>query len=111
MTVQNLTPHQAYELLQKTPDLFVLDVRTPEEFEMFLIEGAINIDIEEAGFETETGALQRHIPYLIYCHSGVRSEKAVNILISQGFERLYHLEGGLREWAYLDLPHIYNHSL
>ena len=41
---ENVTPRQAYEMMQKTPDLYVIDVRTPWEFQFVgHIKGAYNI--------------------------------------------------------------------
>ncbi|MBQ2917182.1 MAG: rhodanese-like domain-containing protein [Clostridia bacterium] len=34
---------------------------------------------------------------IVYCQSGIRSKKAINILKKNGFKNLYHLKGGLDE--------------
>jgi rhodanese-related sulfurtransferase len=35
----------------------------------------------------------------VYCRSGVRSAKACQMMGSQGFEKLYNLDGGILEWT------------
>jgi len=107
----NLSAQQAYDLLQSRVDLTIIDVRTSEEYEMFLIEGAVNIDISLEIFEQEIMLLDRNNAYLIHCHSGERSEKAFALLQQWGFTEIFHLDGGIREWAFQEFPHIYNHSL
>lgn len=80
------------------PNVVVLDVRTPEEFKQGHIENAVLIDVNESNFTEKVQSLDRHMTYLLYCRSGKRSEKALNILDSSGFRKAFHLKGGYLEW-------------
>lgn len=42
MRVTHLNPHEAHELISSSGEVTILDVRTPKEFEMSYIEGALN---------------------------------------------------------------------
>lgn len=76
----------------------LLDVRTPEEFELHKIEGAILIDFYNADFEKQVDAqLNVSIPVAIYCRSGVRSVDAGLLLKEKGF-RVYNLKEGIISW-------------
>ena len=43
--------------------------------------------------------LDKNKNYYVYCHSGVRSVQACQIMKSFGFENLYNLLGGISEWT------------
>ena len=76
----------------------LLDVRTPAEFELRKIEGAILIDYYDANFEKQVDAqLDMSIPIAIYCRSGVRSVDAGLLLKDKGF-RVYNLRDGIISW-------------
>ena len=76
----------------------LLDVRTPEEFELRKIEGAKLIDYYSANFEQQIDLLlDASIPVAIYCRSGVRSVDAGLILKEKGFT-VYNLKEGIISW-------------
>ena len=76
----------------------VIDVRTPEEYALGYIEGAILIDYKASDFQASISALNRNVTYLIYCRSGNRSGKASKIMDSLGFKKIYDLKGGYMNW-------------
>ena len=43
--------------------------------------------------------LDKNKNYYVYCHSGIRSVQACQIMKSFGFENLYNLLGGISEWT------------
>ena len=98
----------AAELLEREDGIVVLDVRTPGEFEAAHIAGATNIDIGDAAFRTEAAKLDRAAPYLVHCAAGIpggRSERSVAILRELGFEKIYHLDGGINAWKAAGRPY------
>ena len=76
----------------------VIDVRTPEEYALGYIKGAILIDYKASDFQASISALNRNVTYLIYCRSGNRSGKASIIMDSLGFKKIYDLKGGFMNW-------------
>ena len=90
---------RAEELIQTEAELVVLDVRTPEEFAAGTLPGAILIDINSPSFTDEVDALDRELPYLVYCRSGNRSASAVRIMEDLGFDEIYELDNGIQAWA------------
>ena len=76
----------------------VIDVRTPEEYALGYIDGAILIDYKASDFQASISALNRNVTYLIYCRSGNRSGKASIIMDSLGFKKIYDLKGGYMNW-------------
>lgn len=78
-------------------DVQLIDVRTPEEFAAGHIAGAINVDFHN-DFENQIQQVDLTKKTLIYCHSGGRSAKALEIMKSMGFPAVYELEGGFSSW-------------
>jgi rhodanese-related sulfurtransferase len=81
----------------------LVDVRTPAEFASGHLEGSLNIDWTAADYEKRFAALDPKVPVLLYCHSGGRSEQALEYLLSKGF-KASHLEGGITAWKRAGLP-------
>ncbi len=94
----NITPVQAFEKLKKDKNVLLLDVRTPEEFEQGHISGALNIPVQE--LESRIGELEKYknSEIVVYCRSGNRSRRASEILVRNGFKKVYNLVGGIIEW-------------
>ncbi|MCK6599511.1 MAG: rhodanese-like domain-containing protein, partial [Bdellovibrionaceae bacterium] len=61
-------------------DSVILDVRTPDEYLSGHIKGAINIDFYASDFQNQLGKLDKEKDYKVYCRSGNRSSKAVNMM-------------------------------
>jgi len=66
----------------------ILDVRTSEEFLEGHIEGALNVPLDEIG--KAMGWLQKDVPTVVVCASGMRSGQAVMVLKANGFEKVYN---------------------
>lgn len=75
----------------------LLDVREPYEYELCHIPGSRLIPLEE--LEKRVGELDPEDEIVVYCHVGVRSARAVELLSSKGFRRARNLMGGIRAWA------------
>ena len=84
--------------------VITLDVRTPGEFMVGHIQGAINIDVEGLKFETEIAQLDKSATYAVYCHSGRRSAIAVETMHHNGFNSLFNLTNGIADWQANNLP-------
>ena len=95
----DLTQEEWTEDFNNNKSAFLLDVRTPEEFEQGFIPGATNIDIHLGqGFIDEVEKLDKDKAFFVYCRSGARSAQACAIMNQLGFEKTYNLLGGILEW-------------
>lgn len=88
----------------KDTALIVLDARTPEEFAAGHVPGAVNIPYTylPASISTLKDAADKDI--VIYCQTGVRAERAASRLRENGFTRLLHLDGDMKQWREKNLP-------
>ncbi len=76
---------------------FVLDVREPNEWEIGRIPGATLIPLGE--LPNRLTELTRAREVVVYCRTGGRSRRAVQLLLDLGFTRVENLEGGLHAWS------------
>ena len=99
---KNVTPESAYSLLKQRGEMFLLDVRTPGEYQQARLEGARLIPIDQ--LIKRIGELPKDRPILVYCAVGSRSAQVVNYLARNGYPELYNLYGGIYSWAQKGYP-------
>lgn len=89
-----------FERLMKKQNAVIIDVRTEAEFSEGYIPGATLIDVnKEEDFLKQISGLDKNARYLLYCRSGKRSEKALNLMKQNGFIKVEHLKGGYSGWT------------
>ena len=76
----------------------LVDLRTDLEFEKGTIAESINIDFRNKTFIEKVSKLDKDKPYLVYCASGNRSQKASIIMEYLGFKKIYHYKSGYNDW-------------
>lgn len=96
--IVQLTPQDASELVNNT-SVTILDVRTINEYKAGHIGKAIVIPVQELQERVSEIEHLKNSKVLVYCRTGVRSKKALQILQQNGFSQLYHLEKGIRLWT------------
>jgi phage shock protein E len=108
---EELTPRIQQEALLKRMEhkdaaMIILDVRTPEEFAAGHIAGAINIPYTHlpARISELPDAGDKDI--VLYCATGVRSERAAERMREQGYTRLLHLDGDMKAWEEKNRPKV-----
>lgn len=84
-------------------ELLIIDVRRPDEFEGGHVPNAINIPLSD--IENSVHLFQQgDQPIVVYCRSGKRANKALNILHERGYVDLFHLDGDMLGWFDAELP-------
>lgn len=100
--VKNISPGQAREIIEKAKDVFILDVRTQEEYDKLHIKGAHLIPIQE--LEHNINKIPKDKIVVVHCAKGKRSARACEILKDKGLKELYNVEGGINQWKSEGLP-------
>ncbi len=95
--VPQIQVRELEERMHSGQPFVLLDVREPFEFEMARIEGANLIPLGE--LPARIGELDREKEILVFCHSGVRSERAAEFLRSAGFAKVANVAGGIDAWS------------
>jgi rhodanese-related sulfurtransferase len=106
-TLQTVSPRQFKALLDRhrgDSDVVLLDVRTPREFADGHIAGAVLVDYYAADYVDRLKRLDRDKTYFIYCRSGRRSGKTLEILQKLGFQHVYDLATGIIGWSHEHYP-------
>jgi rhodanese-related sulfurtransferase len=110
--VREIMPWDLVERMNVNPELLVIDVREPYEFDAMHIPGSINIprgilesacewDYEETEPEL-VNARNREV--VIVCRSGHRSVLAAHSMQVLGYEDVVSLRTGLRGWNDYEEP-------
>jgi phage shock protein E len=89
---------------QPPPGLVVLDVRTQDEYDEGALPGAVLVDFYGDDFTEQIQAMERDVPYLVYCRSGGRSGKTAQLMGQLGFSDVTDVDGGMLAWADAGLP-------
>ncbi|MFA1642029.1 sulfurtransferase TusA family protein [Chryseomicrobium aureum] len=86
----------SFEELLNDSSLTILDVREEQEFKDAHIPGALHIPLGDV--ETRAQELPKNETIYLICHSGRRSAIAGNILAKAGYENLYNIVPGMRDY-------------
>jgi rhodanese-related sulfurtransferase len=99
-----ITQQELLQRLEVRTDLFMLDVRTPQEFAAGHIPGAVNVPHTTLSERLEALQSYQDKEIIVYCEAGVRSAKAEKVLRQAGFAKVRHLEGDMAAWRRSSLP-------
>ncbi len=105
-TYSNVRAKIFAQMITKSNNPQIIDIRTPREYASGHIKGAVLINYYEPDFakKLEKAGLDKWRPVYIYCRSGNRSGHAIPVLKKLGFKHVINLVYGLNEWKKLGLP-------
>ena len=76
----------------------LLDTRSPDEFDVSHLKGALRVDPDAKSFP-DLDTLDRQAPIVAYCSVGYRSSDVVSRLQAAGFTNAHNLRGSIFMWA------------
>jgi rhodanese-related sulfurtransferase len=82
----------------------IVDLRTPPEFGIAHLPGAVNVPLSELEKRLDEVRPAKGRDLLIYCLNGNRTRQAEPILYSNDIDNFYHLEGSLEGWLKDNYP-------
>ncbi|MGA9365485.1 MAG: molybdopterin-synthase adenylyltransferase MoeB [Bacteroidota bacterium] len=91
-----ITPEELKAKLDRKDDVFILDVREPHEVEICNIGGYL---IPLGELPNRMNELDSSKEIVAYCHTGRRSQRAVDFLREAGFKKIKNLVGGIEAWS------------
>jgi adenylyltransferase/sulfurtransferase len=97
-TQNEITPAELAELLQQPDRPFLLDVRNPYEVAIASIPGT-DLVIPVDQLPERINELDTAREMVVYCRSGARSGRAVDLLKRAGFRKVKNLTGGVLRWS------------
>lgn len=93
----DVTVEELKEKMDQGDSFVLVDVRENDEFEHSHIKGAVHIPL--GLLSSEYDDLDDNQVYIMQCRSGVRSAKAAQFLVDNGFENVSNLVGGIIDWS------------
>ena len=92
---------EAADLIDKhvgDSDFAILDIRTPGEFQSGHLQSAILIDFYSQTFADQLSRLDKGKKFLIYCRTGNRSARSLEIFRKLQFQKVYHMANVISTW-------------
>lgn len=93
---------QDWNALISDPEVLLIDTRNDYEFEIGTFENAVNPVTETfrefPEYVEKNLDKEKHKKVAMFCTGGIRCEKSTAYLKEQGFEEVYHLEGGILKY-------------
>ena len=86
------------KLVDKKPDVLLIDVREREEYQVSRIPDALHAGYKKFNPDNFKD-IRKEQEIIVYCSVGYRSEKAGEKLQEAGFENVRNLYGGIIEWV------------
>ncbi|UCG64873.1 MAG: MBL fold metallo-hydrolase [Deltaproteobacteria bacterium] len=95
--VGQLSVEELHEMSTGDRNMTIVDVRAPNEYQGFHIEGAVNIPAPD--LRKRHSELDPAIPTVLLCSTGHRSSLGASILKQHGFTDLFNGAGGMTAYA------------
>lgn len=99
-----IAPDELARVLQAHPEVRLLDVRTPGEYESAHIRGACNVPLDRIGEHGDEIRASVADPVVLICQSGQRATRAEAALAAAGMPNLHILGGGVSAWMSAGMP-------
>lgn len=97
--VQDIDSPTARKMLKENLDIYLLDVRTPQEYFQVRLAGSHLIPIDKLIARIAEVPTDR--PLVVYCAVGSRSAQVAEYLARKGYPEVYDLRGGIEAWSKL----------
>ncbi|MEZ4521408.1 MAG: rhodanese-like domain-containing protein [Thermomicrobiales bacterium] len=85
-------------IITERPDIRLIDVRTPAEFESVHIPGSYNVPLDTLSEHRRDIGDALSGPAILVCRSGARARQAELVLRNSGMTHLHVLDGGIMAW-------------
>jgi adenylyltransferase/sulfurtransferase len=92
-----IEPRELAERLARGERIRLIDVREPHELEISRIQGAELLPL--GSLAARMHELDSAEETVLFCKSGARSARALELLAGAGFRKLKNLRGGINAWA------------
>jgi rhodanese-related sulfurtransferase len=104
--IPQLTPHEVNGKLIAGEKVVLLDVREPEEYAICHLPGSVLIPLGDLPGRVAALDFPEDATVVVYCHHGVRSNRAAAFLHQNGFTNAVNMSGGIDWWSQLVDPGV-----
>jgi adenylyltransferase/sulfurtransferase len=95
--IPEVTPVELKKKMDAQEPFVLIDVREPHEYQISRIPGSKLIPLGEV--PKRMNELDSADEIVVHCKSGMRSAKAVDLLMKSGFLKIHNLKGGILAWS------------
>jgi len=95
--IQEMTVRELKKLRDQKPDIYLLDVREEDEWDIARIKGAHLKPLST--LEEDFKDIPKDEPIYCFCKVGGRSAMAAQFLGSQGYSQVFNIKGGIQAWS------------
>ncbi|WP_282036223.1 rhodanese-like domain-containing protein [Saccharicrinis aurantiacus] len=96
---------QFYELSQKAENVLIVDIRESKYYKKGHLNKAVYGGKKEI-LKPILDKTPKDTPIFIYCEVGKRSKQAGEWILKQGYQTVYQLSGGVKNWDTKTYPFI-----
>lgn len=101
-TVGTYVKPKDWNALISDPDVVLVDTRNDYEIQIGTFKNAVNPNTETfrefPDYVKKTLSPEKHKKVAMFCTGGIRCEKSTAYMKEQGFDEVYHLEGGILQY-------------
>lgn len=101
-TVGTYIKPKDWNAIIQDPEVILVDTRNTYEYDVGTFKGALNPEttnfVQFPEYVAEKLNKDKHKKVAMFCTGGIRCEKASSFMLKQGFEEVYHLEGGILKY-------------
>jgi adenylyltransferase/sulfurtransferase len=95
--IPEITPLELKKKMEAQEPFVLIDVREPHEYQICRIPGSKLIPLGEV--PKRMNELDSADEIVVHCKSGMRSARAVDLLMKSGFLKIHNLKGGILAWS------------
>lgn len=100
MNITSLNSNKVKLMIEENQFDLIIDLRTEENYDKGHLQGAINIPINQIPDKMDFLSYYKNKKILLYCGIGSQSKSACKVLALNGFEYLYSLYKGIKDYKY-----------
>jgi rhodanese-related sulfurtransferase len=97
--VREISVEQLAERLRSNDRVVLLDVRQQWEYETAKLANSILLPLPELASRASEIEVPSGAALIVYCHHGIRSRSAAELLERLGFKEVYSVAGGIDAWS------------
>lgn len=98
--IKQISAEELENQIKQNKDLILIDVREVWEYEFTHIDKSQNIPL--GNIFSATNKFKSEDEIVVYCHHGIRSMRAANLLTQLGFKNIRNLTGGIDAFRSVD---------
>jgi len=95
--IPEITPAEVKKKMDAHEPFVLIDVREPHEYQICSIPGSKLIPLGDV--PKRMSELDSADEIVVHCKSGMRSAKAVDLLMKSGFHKIHNMKGGILAWS------------